>query len=593
MNPSCFLQPTCLANAGRHRSILVQLCERITPRSQRRPPPSKLSCLLGSRLSFSTSERLSLPRKPPRATSNRAVNYPGFRNESKEHRRVREHNLFNPPSPDASYDHLITRDIVRKFPTPSSKSTLKVSETSIADLEREIIWLAARLPPGPRLLNTLDHLIIDRRRQPNVLHYEALILANASPDDGSAENVRSLIQEMEDYKVPRDSNIYTAILRTMVIHPDAEIVADVIESCSRMWIELDLEMLHLISAAYLRAGMPELALDYLKQVEKAAQSSGSKIELWLYVLFIRHLALEGDWDGVIRMCYRVSDDLSLGIPLAMRQIDVPYDFWHWLLEHAAAAGDQWVTYWIWKTWVLRTWIRPRPRLCVRVLEIAAENGLVSVAESVLTVLNHLRRSDRAQDDDPETGISWGEDREEVRKLLAQAHANAPESAREVIPQEKRLVGAQWWMFKDRTGARKELSGKLRFDPWAVLNDETDPGRAWPRILQERVMGESGNREWRRNAAAGQRRKVAELAQEHNRGSANYNAEVPPAGTKLAGQQECAKDVENRDGLDKDPTNTGMLRAETGSDIYHVPIPYKKRGFVRLSTGNTSESSETG
>ena len=375
-------------------------------------------------------------------------------------------------------------------------------EASSAEVERELLYLAAHSPPGARVLNLLDHLVAERCEQPNASHYEALIHANASPDRGSANNVRDLLQEMDKNKVPMNVNTYTAVLRTLVVHPDVDLLGQVIDSCERMWISLDSEMLHFVSAAYLRADMPELAMDYFDLIEGNASSAvqpgsthittetdaSGKVELWLYVLFITHLTRNEDWEGVLRLCYRLNDDTSLGIPLAMRQIDIPYVFWHWLLARASgrrqhAPCDRWVSLWVWDLWVRRAWIRPSLDECKKMLMLCAKHGLRDTAESIMQLLEKLASEESQQHDN--LCRKTIKDETKLSLLLAEAYVNAPPDIPRMTKREKPKLLPYWRLFDDDAGIENGAGLPMRIDPWANIPGEDDPGKAWPKVIRER------------------------------------------------------------------------------------------------------------
>lgn len=468
---------------------------------------------------FSTSTSASLPKYVPNHD-----NYPGFRNESAERRNVREHNLFDPQllSTQTVYEPLTSSTSPGYATSPiRPPGTLPARRVPTSELERELLYLCSRSPSKPRIRNLLRHLLYDRLEAPSAAQYEALIFANMSPAYGSAENMHSLLQEMAQLGIPLNVNIYNAILRTLVIHPDVDLLNTVIESCTTQWIEVDSEMIHLICAAYLRSGMTEIALDYLESIERPGDEpslgvakSGmqhGQAELWLYVLFIQHLAEHNDWEGVMRLCHRLCDDTGLGIPLASRQLDIPYPFWLSLLEQAAEAKDRWVTFWIWEIWVLKAWIRPTPHTCMKVLEICAEHGAVRIAETVSTVLRCLSKEDDSYEQvatfeplpRPATHV--------IQALLTKANDNAPQNEPRPSPTDIRRLTAEWWMFdvEDKSGLNAtsaNLKRSLRINPWAMLREDTDPGNAWARVVDKRDASSQKRQEG----------KALRKAQEHRR-----------------------------------------------------------------------------
>lgn len=56
-------------------------------------------------------------------------------------------------------------------------------------------------------------LVKQRGEKPDSRHYYALILANSDAALGSVEEVKRLLQEMENERIPIDSTVHHAVLR--------------------------------------------------------------------------------------------------------------------------------------------------------------------------------------------------------------------------------------------------------------------------------------------------------------------------------------------------------------------------------------------
>lgn len=63
------------------------------------------------------------------------------------------------------------------------------------------------------ILELVDHLIASRGEPPSLIHYEALISANADAENGSVEAVKDLLQEMKDEGIGLNSGVYHSILQ--------------------------------------------------------------------------------------------------------------------------------------------------------------------------------------------------------------------------------------------------------------------------------------------------------------------------------------------------------------------------------------------
>lgn len=92
-----------------------------------------------------------------------------------------------------------------RVPSYSAKPT--------AFLEWKLQRLAAKMPSVVRAMNILRVLVGERHIRPDVRHYRALILANSDPEHGSADQVRTLLAEMEPNGIPVDSGTLHAALQ--------------------------------------------------------------------------------------------------------------------------------------------------------------------------------------------------------------------------------------------------------------------------------------------------------------------------------------------------------------------------------------------
>jgi hypothetical protein len=86
------------------------------------------------------------------------------------------------------------------------------SKASTTALEKELHWTAYNYPSLTAIKSILTILVQERKIKPSSHHYEALILANCSPEEGSAENVNNILAEMEEEGVEISGNVYTAAL---------------------------------------------------------------------------------------------------------------------------------------------------------------------------------------------------------------------------------------------------------------------------------------------------------------------------------------------------------------------------------------------
>lgn len=59
----------------------------------------------------------------------------------------------------------------------------------------------------------MKYLICERGEKPALIHYDALIRANADAEFGSAEVVKDLLIEMKEERIAADSGLYHGVLQ--------------------------------------------------------------------------------------------------------------------------------------------------------------------------------------------------------------------------------------------------------------------------------------------------------------------------------------------------------------------------------------------
>jgi hypothetical protein len=64
-----------------------------------------------------------------------------------------------------------------------------------------------------KIAELVDYLIRNRGEKPALIHYDALIRANADAENGSVEVVRSLLKEMKEMGIGADSGLYHGVLQ--------------------------------------------------------------------------------------------------------------------------------------------------------------------------------------------------------------------------------------------------------------------------------------------------------------------------------------------------------------------------------------------
>jgi hypothetical protein len=64
-----------------------------------------------------------------------------------------------------------------------------------------------------KIVELVDYLIGNRGEKPALIHYDALIRANADAENGSVEVVRRLLREMKEMEIGADSGLYHGVLQ--------------------------------------------------------------------------------------------------------------------------------------------------------------------------------------------------------------------------------------------------------------------------------------------------------------------------------------------------------------------------------------------
>jgi hypothetical protein len=64
-----------------------------------------------------------------------------------------------------------------------------------------------------KIAELVDYLIANRGEKPALIHYDALIRANADAENGSVEVVRRLLGEMKEMGIGADSGLYHGVLQ--------------------------------------------------------------------------------------------------------------------------------------------------------------------------------------------------------------------------------------------------------------------------------------------------------------------------------------------------------------------------------------------
>ncbi|KAL8942789.1 MAG: hypothetical protein Q9216_001474 [Gyalolechia sp. 2 TL-2023] len=250
---------------------------------------------------------------------------------------------------------------------------------SYGDLTEEEIYeemrRASTAGDYPRVREVLRIIIQDRGEKPNQRHFQASILANISPEHGSATNVIQILQEMEDESITLDSASYHAILRVLSIHPNHLLRRQILEALRQRWFSLSNEGWHDVIAGLLRDKQVELAIETLQ----SSQQDGICIAPWLYDMFIYNLCDAGEYEEALSILrFRVENGEQL----------ISGTVWYYFLDLASSAFHYPATLYAWRKRVETNYLNPPSGVCLNVLNTAARHGDCHLATDVLRVLGN-------------------------------------------------------------------------------------------------------------------------------------------------------------------------------------------------------------
>jgi pentatricopeptide repeat protein len=171
-----------------------------------------------------------------------------------------------------------------------------------------------------RIANLVEYLIKDRGEKPTLIHYDALIRANADAENGSAEVVELLLKEMKEEGIGADSALYHAVLQVLAIHPDYLLRNQIMQEMKERWLGLSPDGWHSLVTGLLRDRQFEAAMDKLEQMH----SDEIQVQPWLYDIFLYQLCEIGELDEAFKLLqYRFEH----------RRTEISSSMWYYLLDH--------------------------------------------------------------------------------------------------------------------------------------------------------------------------------------------------------------------------------------------------------------------
>ena len=250
----------------------------------------------------------------------------------------------------------------------------------------EALDASSRAADYQKVQKHVESLVVTLGQRPDARIYNASILANLDTKYGSASEVASLLQEMEEESIPPDAGTYRASLRVLAVHPDHLLRVSVLDSMRQRWYSLTQEDYHDIIVGLVRERQIELALQYLEEMQKNA----FRVRPWLHDLMVHSLCNLQEFDEALRL---MRDRYGLdGEPdSTLFEDGVPQDtsanVWHHLLKTAARAMHYEATVFAYNAQVSSKYLYPSAGTCNNILACAARHGDTNLATSVFGILS--------------------------------------------------------------------------------------------------------------------------------------------------------------------------------------------------------------
>lgn len=223
-------------------------------------------------------------------------------------------------------------------------------------------------------LEIAEYLVKDRREQPNLQLYNALILSNVHQHWGAAWRVHDLLDEMRVDGMQPDVGTCHAVLKVLSIHLDHLLRTEILDYMHKRWFQLTEEGWHDVVAGMLREGLLELALEKLDKMRRERM----QIEPWLHDMAVFVLCDAGEIEEAFRIM-RTRYDAG---EMSLRQ-----GIWAYLLDKGSEARHHNATSLVWMSQVNQGYLNPSSGTCLNVLATAAQAGDAPMATEVFTHLS--------------------------------------------------------------------------------------------------------------------------------------------------------------------------------------------------------------
>ncbi|KUJ17029.1 uncharacterized protein LY89DRAFT_585556 [Mollisia scopiformis] len=225
-----------------------------------------------------------------------------------------------------------------------------------------------------RICELVTYLLEDRGEKPSLVHYDALIRANAVAEYGGADVVKHLLQEMKELGIGADNGLYHGVLQVLAIHPDYLLREQILQEMKMKWFGLSPEGWHNYVVGLLRDRQYEVAIDKLEQMH----TDNIMVQPWLYDIFMFQLCDAGELDEVFKLLkHRFENDRK----------EIQPSVWYYVLDAFTKAFHYEGTKYIWKRRIQTNFLVPSDGICTVALNMAARYADPGFATSIVRILS--------------------------------------------------------------------------------------------------------------------------------------------------------------------------------------------------------------
>lgn len=186
-----------------------------------------------------------------------------------------------------------------------NRSLSKLDTYSRPELHDRLRKLPSRPDTYHEIAEVVHYLIDVRGEEPALMHYDALVRANADAENGSVDILKGLLQEMEELDIRGDTSFYEGVLLVLAVHPDYKLRSEIMQVMKERWFGLSPEGWHWLIVGLVRDRQYEMAMDKLEEM----QTDQGMVQPWLYDIFMFQLCEADELDEVWKLVkYRWEHD---------------------------------------------------------------------------------------------------------------------------------------------------------------------------------------------------------------------------------------------------------------------------------------------